>query len=207
MTFTGGANTLTLQSGSNVVGNIDVTGSLTFSQSTDATLSNVISGTGSISKTGAATLTLSGANTYSGGTAINAGTLAVAADNNLGNAAGGLSFDGGTLQFLAGFTINRAITLNAGGGTFDTNGNDATLAGTIGGSGGLTKTGLGTLTLLGANSYARAARPSMPAPWCSATPLTRRQSSAPSSTATFCNSSTRIRAGSPCSPTTSSPPF
>src|SRR5262249_2511729 len=75
------------------------------------------------------------------------------ADANLGAASGGLAFGGGTLQFLSGFTTSRAVTLNAGGGTFDTNGNSATLAGVIGGSGGLTKVGGGTLGLAGANTY------------------------------------------------------
>ena len=45
---------------------------------------------------------LSGINSYQGGTAINGGALAVAADANLGAAAGGLAFGGGTLQFLSG---------------------------------------------------------------------------------------------------------
>ncbi len=98
-------------------------------------------------------MTLSGINTYQGGTTINGGTLAVGADANLGAAAGGLAFGGGTLQFLAGFTSNRGVTLNAGGGAFDTNGNNATLAGAISGTGGLTKVGAGTLTLTGNNSY------------------------------------------------------
>ena len=79
--------------------------------------------------------------------------LAVTADANLGAAAGGLAFGGGTLQFLSGFTTNRTVTLNAGGGTFDTNGNNATLAGAIGGAGGLTKVGAGTMTLSGASTY------------------------------------------------------
>jgi hypothetical protein len=92
------------------------------------------------------------ANTYSGGTSITAGVLAVAADNNLGAASGGLAVSGGTLQFLSSFTSNRAVTLNAGGGTIDTNGNNATLGGTISGSGGLTKVGTGTLTLAGAST-------------------------------------------------------
>ena len=111
-------------------------------------------GTGaSLVKVGTGTLTLSGANTYSGGTTINGGTLAVSADNNLGDGAGALAFGGGTLQFLSDFTTNRAVALNAAGGTFDTNGNSATVAGTIGGTGGLTKIGAGTLTLTGNNSY------------------------------------------------------
>src|SRR5262249_45505547 len=89
--------------------------------------------------------------------AIKGGTLAVWADNSLGNSAGSLSFAGGTLQFLSGFTTSRAVTLNAGGGTFDVNGNNATLAGTIGGAGGLTKIGAGTLALSGRSSHFGAA--------------------------------------------------
>jgi autotransporter-associated beta strand protein len=127
-------------------------------------LSTEVSGTivddlgfgGSLVKVGTGTLTLSGVNTYSGGTTINAGTLAVFADHNLGASTGGLAFGGGTLQFLAGFTTNRAVTLNAGGGTFDTFGNNSTLGGTITGAGGLTKIGAGTLTLSGSSSYSGA---------------------------------------------------
>jgi YVTN family beta-propeller protein/autotransporter-associated beta strand protein len=63
-------------------------------------------------------------------------------------------FTGGTLRF-AGSNITSAlpISLLAAGGTFDTNGNNATLSGTISGPGGLTKIGAGTLTLSGTNSY------------------------------------------------------
>ena len=120
---------------------------------TSTTFSGIMSGTGGLIKTGGGTLTLSGVNTYTGGTAINAGTLAVTTDANLGAAGSGLAFGGGTLQFLAGFASNRGTTLSAGGGTFDTNGNSATLGGTIGGVGGLTKSGAGTLTLSGASTY------------------------------------------------------
>ena len=104
---------------------------------------------------GPGTTILTGTNSYSGGTAINAGVLAVAADANLGAATGGLAFNGGTLQFLSGFTTARAVTLNAGGGIIDTNGNSATLAGAIGG-GGLSKIGAGTLTLTGVSTYSGA---------------------------------------------------
>ena len=119
----------------------------------NVTLAASLSGPGGLIKTGAGTMTLSGVNSYQGGTAINGGALAVTADANLGAAAGGLAFGGGTLQFLSGFTTNRTVTLSAGGGTFDTNGNNATLAGAIGGAGGLTKVGAGTMTLSGASTY------------------------------------------------------
>ena len=109
---------------------------------------------GSLVKVGAGTLTLTGVNTYSGGTFFNGGAIAVAADNALGP--GGLTFNGGTLQFDSTFNLaaTRPITLDApGGGTFDTNGNDTTILQTISGAGGLTKAGLGALTLDGANTY------------------------------------------------------
>jgi hypothetical protein len=62
ITFTGGSNNLTLQAGSTINGNIDVTGTLTFMQPTNATLANVVTGPGSIAKSGAGSLTLSGIN-------------------------------------------------------------------------------------------------------------------------------------------------
>jgi YVTN family beta-propeller protein/autotransporter-associated beta strand protein len=63
-------------------------------------------------------------------------------------------FTGGTMQFDgANITSSLPIMLMAAGGTFDTAGNNATLSGAITGSGGLTKIGLGTLTLSGAGTY------------------------------------------------------
>ncbi len=112
-------------------------------------------GTGaSLVKVGTGTLTLSGVNTYSGSTTINGGAISVSADNNLGDPAGGLAFGGGALQTTATFTTARPVTLNASGGTFIPNaGTTLTLAGAVGGAGGLTMAGGGTLILASASSY------------------------------------------------------
>ena len=112
-------------------------------------------GNGGLIKQGSGTLTLSGANTYTGGTTFREGTLAVFNDGNLGDTSGGLTFDGGALQFLAQFDLSsaRTITLNAGGGTIDTNGFNTAITWAIGGIGGLTKAGAGTLTLTAVNAY------------------------------------------------------
>jgi YVTN family beta-propeller protein/autotransporter-associated beta strand protein len=85
--------------------------------------------------------------------ANNSGALACTLASGATGSAGPV-FTGGTLQF-AGANISSAlpIVLMSQGGTFDTAGNNATLSGAISGAGGLTKTGLGTLTLSGAGSY------------------------------------------------------
>jgi outer membrane autotransporter protein len=160
----GGTNSLTLQAGSSITGNVvaffggsDV---LALGGSANATFDVSQIGPAAqyqnfanYQKTGTSTWTLGGTTASTTNWAINGGTLAISADNNLGAAGGIPSFNGGTLQFNASFTSTRAFTLNAGGGTFDTNGNAVTLSGDIGGAGGLTKIGAGTLTLGGNGDY------------------------------------------------------
>jgi len=122
-------------------------------------IGSAISGTGGLTKAGAGTLTLAGSNSYAGGTTVSGGVLKVAADDRLGAAPGtaavNLTLAGGTLQYGAAFALNanRSVLLGAGGGTIDTNGTSDAIAGAISGPGGLTKAGVGTLTLSGANSY------------------------------------------------------
>lgn len=162
ITFTGGINVLEIQAGSVITGNVVGTGTDTFrlGGATDSTFdvssigpSAQYQGFSTFVKTGTSTWTLTGTTTAATPWSINQGTLEVSSDDALGAASAGISFGGGTLRFLAGFTTSRIITLNSGGGSFDTNGNDATLAGDIAGAGGLTKTGLGILSLSGAGSY------------------------------------------------------
>ncbi len=117
-----------------------------------ATIAAPITGAGGLVKTDAGTLVLSGNNGYLGGTTIRTGTLSVSSDANLGDASGGLAFDGGTLQTTAAFDSARDVNLQADGGTFLTDMN-LNLSGGISGAGALIKDGVGTLALTGANAY------------------------------------------------------
>ena len=109
-----------------------------------------------LTKLGAGTLTLSAVDGYTGLTSINAGTLSLAHSAALaGN--GNITFGGGTLQFTANNAIDYANRIISSSGPIqvDTNGQDVTFAGSLtsSNSAGLTKAGLGTLTLSAANGY------------------------------------------------------
>ena len=101
-----------------------------------------------LSKIGNGTLTLGSANTYGGGTTISGGILNINGDGALGAAASGLTFSSaGTLQAGAGgIALNsaRGLTVNNGvTATIDTQANNMTIAGVIGGPGAVTKIGGG----------------------------------------------------------------
>ncbi len=123
---------------------------------------NPISGSGtSLTKNGTGSLTIDASlvSGFTAGTLVNSGTINVSTAANLGAANSPLTFNGGTLQFAAPFdpTAGRTVTISPGGATIDTESNNVTFGNSIGndGSGGLTKSGAGMLTLNSAtqNSY------------------------------------------------------
>jgi autotransporter-associated beta strand protein len=116
-----------------------------------------------LTKSGAGALVLNGlgaSNTYTGGTFFNQGLIEASALADLGPS-GNLNFFGGGFRWATGTNFDlsgRSVTLGAGGGVFDTSlaTSPVVFANAIGNSGfgGLTKTGVGTLTLNAASTYA-----------------------------------------------------
>lgn len=130
---------------------------LTVNQSTSTIFGGEIffSG-GSLVKTGSGTLALTGDNSsWFGNTTVSGGVIALSGDNGLG-VGGLLTLDGGGIRSDAVINFANSIVLDPSGGTWDTNGNDTTLFGTLSGLGGLTKLGNGSLTVTDVATYAGA---------------------------------------------------
>ncbi len=182
VTFTGGANTLTLQAGWSLTGAIAVqtaSTSVTFNQSIVGNVTNLITGQGSVINNGTGALVLAGANTYSGGTTLSGGTLQLGVDavfNTPGNFSSGivssaigtgtLTFDGGKLQangFMSERAIANAVQITANGGTIDSGSGFFRITGNIadapGSSGGklifesIAGVGIREAILSGVNTY------------------------------------------------------
>ncbi|GAU80302.1 autotransporter domain-containing protein [Bosea sp. BIWAKO-01] len=124
------------------------------------TLSQSFSGTGAFSKAGAGTLLLKSTQSYSGATTVSGGTLRAGQVGSF-SAASAFTVASGARLDLAGFSQSIGslagagmVTLGAGTLTAGSDNSSTGFAGSITGSGGLTKAGAGTLTLSGASSYA-----------------------------------------------------
>ena len=114
------------------------------------------------SKAGSGTLTLTGNDTYSGATTVNAGTLAIGAGGSI-RASSSVSLAGTNtvldisgggnqlVQELSG--VGSSQVLLGANTLFAQLSTVQTFAGTISGTGGLTKLGPGTLALSGNNTY------------------------------------------------------
>jgi autotransporter-associated beta strand protein len=132
---------------------------------------------GGVIKAGVGTMALDASNTYTGGTTINAGILKITNGGGLGSGSATVGSTG-DLQLAGNLTVTNDLTLNSSGApalegvsgtntlngsiTFDQSATIAVDAGTLelggnvveGGSGSaLTKTGSGTLQLVGTNTY------------------------------------------------------
>ncbi|HEX5686611.1 MAG TPA: autotransporter-associated beta strand repeat-containing protein, partial [Ideonella sp.] len=118
-----------------------------------ATLTTTLNGGSLLTKAGAGTLVLDSTdnvNWHNGGTTVSGGTLSVASDSMLGT--GTLTLDGGTLDVTSATVIDNAIAVGNPGGALGGSA-DWTAAGTVSGSGELTKTGSGQLTLSGTSAH------------------------------------------------------
>lgn len=129
------AGTLNLSTGL-TVGSLAGSGAVTLNANTlsaggndtSTSYSGVLSGTGALSKQGTGTTTLAGVNTYAGGTTVSGGILQ------------------GTTASLQGNIINNAAL------TFDQT-TTGTYGGILSGTGSITKSNTGTVTLSGSNTY------------------------------------------------------
>ena len=79
--------------------------------------------------------------------------LNVSSSNNFSTASTPILLNGATLQFGASFSLLHPVTLDANGGTFDTQTFTLTAQQGISGAGSLTKIGSGTLSLANTNTY------------------------------------------------------
>lgn len=153
-TYSGGTRiaegTLQLGNGGStgsIVGDVFNNGTLAFNRRDTYTFDGHIDGSGQLVQRGSGSTVLTQDNTYAGGTVLAGGTLQVARDENLGQANGGLRFEGGTLKASESFDSARAITL-AQAGTFEVaEGKELGLNGQVSGPGDLRKVGAGTLRL------------------------------------------------------------
>jgi fibronectin-binding autotransporter adhesin len=124
-----------------------------------------IAGTGGLNKGGSGMLTLTGlVNTYTGTNLITGGTVVVNAVANLGASTNSIVLNGGTLSVMGTFSLNNNSALilgppsGSGTGTINVITNQTlTFGGIVAnnntGTGVLTKTGPGALSLSGANTY------------------------------------------------------
>ena len=155
----GGSETLGSLAGA---GGVDLgAATLTTGGAADSTFSGMLAGSGGLTKQGGSTtFVLAGDNRYGGTTRVAAGTLATAGSERIAETSALVVDAGATLRLdgsetLASLAGAGSVIVAAAGNVLSVGGGNAstTFDGIVSGSGGLTKAGLGTVTLSGANSY------------------------------------------------------
>ncbi len=129
---------------------------ITFDASTNngnIIVDSVVSGVGTtVTKIGIGNWTPTAQNTYTGNTVINQGGIQYSSPGNLGALANTIVFNGTTLGPTVGLSEPRNATINAGGATLETK-QLTTFTGVFSGTGGLTKTQTGSVTLTNNHTY------------------------------------------------------
>jgi fibronectin-binding autotransporter adhesin len=161
-------NTLTLEAGSaatfsapqiSISGSVRNDGDLTFASAGNINIAAGIQGAGSLTQNGSGMLTVSGPDTYAGPTTVSGGTLQAGAAGAFSPASiftvnAGTTLDlGGSNQTVGALSGAGSVALGAGTLTTSGVGASTLFSGVIAGTGGLVKSGAGTFTLSGANSY------------------------------------------------------
>jgi autotransporter-associated beta strand protein len=147
-------------------GTISLTGAaptVSIAASSIATFNSLIASTSGLTKTGTGTMILANtANAYSGATNINAGTLQLGVNNSIPNGSAVSVASGATLdvnsktETVGSLAGAGNITLSAGALTAGGANTSTTFSGVLSGTNAssFSKTGTGTLTLSGANTFA-----------------------------------------------------
>ncbi len=180
-TLTIGAGGITASvAGSSIACPVALGASQTWTSTVNAmSVSGVISGAFALTKTGSGAVTLSGANTFSGGVTLSAGSLNINNAAALGAAAGTFTIASGTtidntsggaitiaannpMAWSGDFTFTGSNALNLGTGAtalgaavrqVTASASTLTVGGVVSGTGGVNKTGSGTLALNGADTF------------------------------------------------------
>lgn len=179
--YLGGNITVSTNGGtvSGFLGIVGTTRTLDVTSPGNLHLEAIVYGTGGILKSGTGFLTIVSSNSYSGTTTIQGGYVDVKNSEGLGSSTGGTILQGGTLRLTGVSVVGEALTASGGklqglnaisawtgpvtlSGSITIEvvnaGQLLDLRGIIGGTGGFTKTGNGTLRLSGSspNSYSGA---------------------------------------------------
>jgi uncharacterized protein with beta-barrel porin domain len=166
--FTGGSNSLQLNTGGTITGNVVVirgTATLTLGGEGTATFDvSQIGGRGqyqgfsnAFTKTGTGVWTFTNTTAQATAWTVTGGLINFASGDAFGT--GPVTLNGGGLQWADGTSTDisgRLAPIGSNGATFDTRANTVTFGSAltgVAGDGGITKTGSGTLTLAGANAY------------------------------------------------------